>query len=115
MTDEQRLSAPLECHRLALWDVGQFDLDLGHGQHFGGGAHGSNEGVDQTLGGIGTAHGSGSDQQVGEGLALLGGLVAATAVLHGFPAVWREVGHLQVGVCLAVGWKRKEGIIIYPC
>jgi len=31
--DEERLSAPLEGHILALGDVRQLDLNLGHGQN----------------------------------------------------------------------------------
>lgn len=103
MTDEQWLAAPLERHGLALWDVGQLDFDLGHGQHIGCGAHRADEGCDQTFGGIGTTNGAGTDHQVREGLALLCGVVATTTVLHLVTAVGREVRHLQIGVTLASG------------
>lgn len=43
MADEQRLSAPLERDRFAFGNVGQLDLDLGQGQHIGGGAHRADE------------------------------------------------------------------------
>lgn len=104
MTDKQRLSAPLERHGFTLRDVAQLDFDLGHGQHIGCGAHRADESCDQTLGGIGTANGTGSNHQIREGLALLCGLLAATAsILNLFTAVGREVGHLQIGVTLARG------------
>lgn len=49
MADEQRLSAPLECHWLSFWDLSEFDFDLSQGEDIGRCAHRRDELVDESL------------------------------------------------------------------
>ena len=67
MPDEEWLSPVLEDHVLALGDIVQVHLDLGHGQDVGGGGHGSDQILDNGSGHVGGADTGNTTKDIGEG------------------------------------------------
>ena len=99
MPDEQGLSPPLEGHVLALRDVRQGHLDLGHGEHVLGRRQVADEHVDDGGGPVGAGQRHAGRHEVGEaGAGALRVGVAGGRVLVGGAAVEAEVGHLEVRV-----------------
>ena len=76
---EQGFPSPLEGHILALWNIGQLDLDFGQGQDISRGTHRGHELADNRFGSIDGHHSGRPGDQVGEHLsglaAVLRGLV----------------------------------------
>lgn len=67
MTDEHRLSAPLDRDGLAEADGGHVEFRGGQGQYVGGGAHGRDEFHDEDAGRGSVRESDSGEQEVGEG------------------------------------------------
>lgn len=102
MSDEKRLPPPLEGHVLALRDVIQLDLYLGHVLDCSVGRQLVDEGVDGRLGDDSTGRPQSRRHQVGEALPTWRRVRAlGCRVLNRIATVEGEVRDLHVGVTMA--------------
>ena len=116
VTNEKRLSTPLECDVLAFWDFSKFDFDLSQGKNISRCTHRSNKLMNESLCWVSWSdsgtwmkqgieskkyevnHRLTSNNQVGESLSLFSWLSPWCWTLCGVTSVSREIRGLDVSM-----------------